>query len=249
MNLPRAMPPLALLAGGLATRLHPMTEKVPKAMLEVAGEPFIAHQLRLVKRNGLERVVICAGYLGEQIQNFVRDGARFGVAVTYSFDFPGLLGTGGALKNALGVLGESFFVMYGDSYLDTSFRAVFEAFESSSKLGLMTVFRNDNRWDASNVEFDQGVIRCYDKRSRTPAMAHIDYGLSILRAAALDPWPSGEPFDLAEVCQQLVVRGELAGYEVKRRFYEIGSPEGLAEAELMLREENSDDKPLYGEIP
>ena len=249
MNSPRPMPPLALLAGGLATRLHPMTEKVPKAMLEVAGEPFIAHQLRLVKRNGLERVVICAGYLGEQIQDFVRDGVRFGVEVTYSFDFPALLGTGGALKRAMGVLNEPFFVMYGDSYLDTSFHAVFEAFESSSKLGLMTVFRNDNRWDASNVEFENGVIRCYDKRTRTPAMSHIDYGLSILRAAAFEPWPSAEPFDLAEVYQHLVLGGELAGYEVKQRFYEIGSSEGLAETESMLREENSDDKRLHREIP
>ena len=249
MNLPRAIPPLAPLAGGLGMRLHPITEKVPKANLEVAGEPFIAHQLRLVKRSGLERVVICAGYLGEQIQDFVGDGASFGVAVTYSFDYPGLLGTGGALKNALGVLNGSFFVMYGDSYLDANFHEAFEAFESSSKLGLMTVFRNENRWDASNVEFDNGVIRCYDKRSRTPAMAQIDYGLGILRAAAFDPWPFAEPFDLAEVYRQLAVGGELAGLEVKRRFYEIGSAEGLAETELMLTEENSDGKPLYGEIP
>src|SRR4051812_26488857 len=229
------MPPLALLAGGLATRLGDLTKQVPKAMLDVAGEPFIAHQLRLLRRERVPRVVICAGYLAEQIQAFVGDGTRFGIPVTYRMDGPTLLGTGGALRAALPVLGEEFLVMYGDSWLDTSYAPVVELFRASGQPALMTVFRNEGQWDASNVWFENGRIRLYDKRERLPQMQHIDWGLSIIRSEALAERPAGERFDIADFYSELSRSGQLAGYEVTTRFYEIGSAEGLKETDAVLR--------------
>jgi NDP-sugar pyrophosphorylase family protein len=229
------MPPVALLAGGLATRLRPLTENVPKAMLEIAGEPFIAHQLRLMRRERISRVVICAGYLAEQIKAYVGDGSLFGLSVVYQTDGPRLLGTGGALRGALDQLGSEFLVMYGDSWLDTAYAPIVEAFRASRKPALMTVFRNDGQWDASNVWLEDGRIRLYSKRERLPQMHHIDWGLSIVGAEALATRLANEPFDLAEVYSDLSRTGELAGYEVATRFYEIGSAAGLRETDALLR--------------
>jgi len=228
------MPPLALLAGGLATRLQPITTAVPKSMVEVAGCPFIAHQLRLLARNGITDVVVCIGHLGEQIEAYVGDGRAFGCRVRYVSDGAQPLGTGGALRHALHLLGEQFFVMYGDSYLDIDFRAIYEAFLRARRPALMTVFQNGGRWDASNVEFVDGVIRRYDKVNRTPSMQHIEYGLHVLTAPVLAERPLGEPFDLADLSRELLARGLLAGYEVDKRFHEIGSPAGLAETNTYL---------------
>jgi NDP-sugar pyrophosphorylase family protein len=229
-----SLPPLALLAGGLATRMRPATQRIAKSMLRVAGEPFIAHQLRLVAGEGVTHVVVCAGHLGEQISDFVGDGAHFGCHVEYSWDGAALLGTGGALRRALPLLGERFFVMYGDSLLPTPFRPVWEAFRDSAMPALMTVFRNEGRWDNSNVAFEAGAIRAYDKAARTARMHHIDYGLGALEAAALAQRPPGERFDLADFYRDLAAAGRLAGFEVAERFYEIGSPAGLAETSTFL---------------
>ncbi|EWY42536.1 nucleotidyl transferase [Skermanella stibiiresistens SB22] len=229
------MPPVALLAGGLATRLRPITHTVPKAMVEVAGEPFIAHQLRLLRREGVSRVVICTGFLSERIVDFVGDGAAFGLAVSYSVDWPELLGTGGALRKALPLLGERFLVMYGDSYLDIPFAPVAAALDASGMPALMTVYRNESRWDTSNVVFSDGRIALYSKKARVPEMAHIDYGLGVMDAAVLMDHAEGEAFDLADVYGALCDQGLLAGYEVQQRFYEIGSHEGLKETEDFLR--------------
>jgi NDP-sugar pyrophosphorylase family protein len=226
---------VALLAGGLATRLRPLTAKIPKALVPVAGEPFLAHQLRLLHKNGLRRVVVCAGYLGEMIAAEFGDGAAYGMELAYSFDGEKLLGTGGALVRALPKLGQAFLVLYGDSYLPIDYAAVVQAFTASGKPGLMTVFQNADRWDASNVVFADGTIRCYDKRALTPAMRHIDYGLGILRAEVLAGRPEGEAFDIADVYRDLSRAGQLAGYEVSERFYEIGSPSGLAELDALLQ--------------
>ncbi|MBT9329481.1 nucleotidyltransferase family protein [Acidipila sp. 4G-K13] len=228
------LPTLALLAGGLATRLLPLTESVPKSMLMVAGEPFIAHQLRLLGNQGLRNVVICCGHLGEQIEAFVGDGRQFGLRVRYSYDGDELLGTGGALMKAKAMLGRRFFVMYGDSYLPVWLAPVWDAFRICSKPALMTLYRNNHRWDKSNVEFSSGRILRYAKKYCTPSMQHIDYGLSAMSNEVFDPWPECEPFDLADVYSELVNRRELAGYEVQERFYEIGSPRGLSETESLL---------------
>ena len=227
--------PVALLAGGLATRLRPITEKVPKLLIEVAGEPFFSHQLRLLKKAGLSRIVLCVGHLGEKIVEQYGDGAKWGVRIEYSFDGPKLLGTGGALIRALPLLGGAFYTLYGDSYLPIDYQAVGNRFLQSGKLGLMTVFENHERYDASNVWFENGAIVAYDKKNRPPQMHHIDYGLGVFRAAAFDGFPRDAVVDLSEVQKSLVARGELAGYEVPERFYEIGSPEGLKELDQLLK--------------
>lgn len=227
--------PVAILAGGLATRLRPITEKIPKLLVEVAGEPFFSHQIRLLKRHGLDHLVLCVGYLGEQVVERYGDGSAWGVKIEYSFDGPRLLGTGGALIAALPKLGDAFYVLYGDSYLPVDYRAVGDHFLRSGRLGLMTVYGNEGRYDTSNVEFTDGEIRVYDKRHRTPAMRHIDYGLGVFRAAAFDGCPRDAVVDLATVQTDLCRRGQLAGHEINERFYEIGSHEGLSELDALLR--------------
>ena len=228
------MLPVAILAGGLARRLWPASRRIPKAMLDVLGEPFVAHQLRLLKASGFERVVICAGFLGDQIQRFVGDGSRFGLEVAFSFDQPRLLGTAGALRYALPLLGDRFFVLYGDAYLPCAYRVVGERFNSAGKAALMTVFRNADRWDRSNVEFANGVIVRYDKRVHEPSMHHIDYGLGVLSRAAIELVPAGQPYDLERLYQRLLERGELVGFEVYERFYEVGSFSGIRDLSAYL---------------
>jgi NDP-sugar pyrophosphorylase family protein len=229
-----AMSPIAVLAGGLARRMRPLTERLPKALLEVGGEPFIAHQLRLFAREGIADVKLLVGHCWEQIARFVGDGGRFGVRVEYIVDGPVLLGTGGAIRRALDRLGPEFLVTYCDSWLDAPYAPVVEAFRASGQLALMCVYRNDNRWDASNVQFENAIIRRYSKRTRVPEMHHIDWGVSMLQASAVAARPIGEPWDLAELYEELSNAGRLAGYEMTRRFYEIGSFEGLAETNRLL---------------
>ena len=226
--------PVAILAGGLATRLRPLTEKVPKVLLPIAGKAFLAHQLELLRGQGIQRVVLCLGYLGEKVVEEFGDGSAYGVWLEYSFDGPKLLGTGGALRQALPKLGEKFFVLYGDSYLTVPFAPIAEAFIKSGKRGLMTVYRNEGLYDTSNVVFRDGRIVVYDKKARLPEMRHIDYGLSLFRSEVFEEWPADEPFDLAEVMGRLVAANDLAGFEVGERFYEIGSREGLEELEALL---------------
>jgi NDP-sugar pyrophosphorylase family protein len=227
--------PVAILAGGLATRLRPVTEKIPKSLVPVAGKPFLAHQLELLHARGIRRVVLCLGYLGEMIQRDFGDGRAFGIRLDYSFDGSKLLGTGGAIKRAVPLLGDEFFVLYGDSYLPVEYRPIAEFFRRSGKLGLMTVYRNEGRYDTSNVVFRDGEIAVYDKKNRSPEMRHIDYGLSLFKAPVFASPAADRPFDLAEVMDKLVREKQLAGYEIRERFYEIGSPAGLAELELLLK--------------
>lgn len=226
--------PVAILAGGLATRLRPITEKIPKALVEIAGEPFLFHQLRLLKKAGLKKVVLCVGYLGEMVREAAGDGSAFGLEVAYSFDGPKLLGTGGALRQALPRLGEAFYILYGDSYLLVDYPDVGKTFLESGKEGLMTVFKNEGQFDTSNVIFSDGTLRLYSKKKRLPEMAHIDYGLGCLHRATLEKYPSDGAFDLAQAYEDLVPSGQLAGYEVFQRFYEIGSPEGMKELDNLL---------------
>lgn len=232
------MLPVAILAGGVAIRLRPITETIPKSLVDVAGKPFVVRQLDYLRHQGVTRVVLCVGYMGEQVEAVVGDGSAYGLEVRYSWDGPTLLGTGGAIKQALPKLGQQFFVFYGDSYLPVDFQAVERDFLSSGKPALMTVLRNADRWDKSNVEFEDGNIIEYNKVAPRPEMAHIDYGLGVLSAAVLGDTPPNEPLDLADVYHDLSLRGELAGHEVFERFYEIGSHKGLEETILFFRKEN-----------
>jgi NDP-sugar pyrophosphorylase family protein len=229
--------PVAIVAGGLATRLHPITQKIPKSLLDVAGKPFIVRQLDYLRQQGITRVVLCLGYLGEQVEAVVGDGSVFDLDVRYSWDGPRLLGTGGALRQALPLLGEQFFVVYGDSYLPIDFRAVERDFLASGKPALMTVLKNGDQWDKSNVLFRDDCIAEYNKRVPRPEMAHIDYGLGALSALVLEDAPADEPFDLADIYYELSLKGLLAGYEVFERFYEIGSHKGLDETIEYFKQE------------
>jgi N-acetyl-alpha-D-muramate 1-phosphate uridylyltransferase len=225
--------PAVILAGGLATRLRPLTATIPKSLIEVAGEPFLAQQLRLLAGRGIERAVICAGHLWEQIRDYAGDGSRFGVKLEYSVDGPELLGTAGAIVNALPLLPEKFFVIYGDSYLPCDYAAAQKFFDASGKRALMTVFRNEGQWDTSNVEFDGTRIVAYDKTNRTPRMRHIDYGLGLFCRSVFAQLPPGR-CDLATVYQERLAAGDLAALEVFERFYETGSFAGLEELTALL---------------
>ncbi len=229
--------PVVILAGGLATRLRPMTQSIPKSLILINGEPFINHQLRLLYQRGIREVLLCVGYLGEMIQKDVGNGQQFGLNVEYSFDGPSLLGTAGALRHALPLLKEEFFVMYGDSYLPCNYLSIQESFCVSSHSALMTVFHNAGQWDASNVEYVNDEILDYSKEHLTQRMHHIDYGLGILTKKSLLELPDAQPYDLAYLYQKILNNKQLAAYEVKNRFYEIGSLEGIRALVDYLKED------------
>ncbi len=233
------MLPVAILAGGLAMRLRPITKTIPKALVEVAGKPFIERQLEYLRDQGITKIVLCIGYLGEMIQDVVGSGERFGIQVYYSPDGPTLLGTGGALKKALPMLGNEFFVLYGDSFLPVDFAEVQRGFKNSGQSALMTVFANGDQWDKSNVLFEAGTLIEYNKRNPRPEMAYIDYGLGVLAADVFSSYPHRTPFDLADLYENLSVKKQLAGMEVMQRFYEIGSHSGLKEMESYFLKKES----------
>jgi NDP-sugar pyrophosphorylase family protein len=233
------MLPVVILAGGLGTRVQHLGENLPKALLDINGEPFLAHQLRLLRANGIRHVVLCIGHLAQQIEDFTGDGAKFGMKIEFSYDGPKLLGTAGAIRKALPKLSDAFFVLYGDSYLTCDFKAVQESFLSSDKKALMTVLKNEGRWDQSNVEFENGTIRVYDKTLNSAPMQHIDYGLGVFKREVFEALSENEKFDLAQVYQALLAQGELAAFEVPERFYEIGSPRGLDELRSFLLHKRS----------
>ncbi len=223
------MLPIAILAGGLATRLRPITQTVPKALVDIAGKPFIVRQLEYLRAQGFERVVLCVGHLGEQIERAVGDGSAFGLDVRYSYDGERLLGTGGALQRALPLLGEQFFVAHGDSWMPVDYAPIERAFRASGKPALMTVLHNADRWDKSNVLYEAGSVVEYNKRTPKPSMQFIDYGIAVLSSTVFGESTRDRFLDLADVYHALSLRGELAGYEAHERFHEIGSHEGLTE--------------------
>jgi MurNAc alpha-1-phosphate uridylyltransferase len=220
---------VAILAGGLAKRLRPITETIPKALVEVAGKPFIVRQLCYLRDQGISSVVLCVGYLGGMIRDVVGDGENFGLKVSYSEDGPNLLGTGGAILKALPLLGTEFFVLYGDSFLPVDFSKIQTAFQLCKQPALMTVLKNQNQWDKSNVLFVDGQLLEYNKHTPRPDMAYIDYGLCVVSATAINQYSADKSFDLADVYHDLSKHGLLAGLEVRERFYEIGSLNGLTE--------------------
>lgn len=232
--------PVAILVGGLATRLWPITKNIPKALIEIDGQPFLAHQLELLRDAEIKEVVICAWYQCEKIQAYLGNGDKFDIKINYSFDGEHPLGTGGALRKALPLLEKAFFVLYGDSYLPCDYNAVEKAFFKYEKDGLMTVFHNKDLGDKSNVQFDNGKILAYDKKDRTPQMEYIDYGLGILKPEAFTDFSEHHAFDLVEVYQHLLKEDRLAGYEITSRFYEIGSFSGIKEMENYLRNQKGE---------
>jgi len=225
---------VAILAGGFALRLRPATEKIPKSVIPVAGRPFILHQLELLKVNGIKHVVLCIGHLGRTIEELVGDGSRLGLEIEYSYDGNRLLGTGGAIKKALPILSDPFFILYGDSYLPTDYSKVLEAYKRSDKLALMTVYENHNQWDKSNIWFEDNQIKAYNKKIFLPQMKHIDYGLSVFSKEVFRNCKSNKTMDLGILFNELWQKNELGVYEVPERFYEIGSLKGLTELDTKL---------------
>ena len=227
---------VAILAGGTATRLGDIAHHVPKALVDVSGQPFISRQLTLLHARGFRHVVVCVGHLGHLIEAVVGDGRAFDLHVEYSYDGATLLGTGGALRRAAPLLGDVFWVIYGDSYLDIDYQRIQAAFDQAGAHALLTVVRNDNRWDRSNAAFVNGVLVRYNKANPTPAMHHIDFGASVLSRRVLSRIPEHGASDLSALYAALVDDGEMMGYEVTERFYEIGSHAGLADARRYFSE-------------
>jgi MurNAc alpha-1-phosphate uridylyltransferase len=217
---------IAILAGGLGTRLGSLTKDTPKSMVKIRGKPFLEYQLELLKKQNLKEIVLCVGHLKDKIESYFGDGSRFGVRIEYGEEEEPL-GTAGALRNAGNLLGDDFLVLNGDSYLAINYREVIEEYRLGNKLGLMVVYRNNNRYDKSNVMIADGLVTNYDRSGRAEDMTYIDYGLSVLNKKALEFVPQGKFLQLDEVYRELVRRRQLTAFETQVRFYEVGSVQGL----------------------
>jgi NDP-sugar pyrophosphorylase family protein len=225
---------MVILAGGLGTRLRPLSSRVPKALIPIGAKPFLHHQIDLLKRWDIRDIVLCVGHLGEQVQNYFGDGRWLGVRIRYSEEEGPLLGTAGAIKKAEPLLGDHFFLMYGDSYLMIDYREIMRYFRRFDRLGLMVVWKNVDRFERSNVKVEGNLVTAYNKDQKSPDMVYINYGLSILRKDALVFIPPGRPFSQEEFYQVLIDQGQLLAFKVKQRFYEIGSPKGLEEFGMLV---------------
>jgi N-acetyl-alpha-D-muramate 1-phosphate uridylyltransferase len=225
-----------ILAGGLATRIRPLTNSIPKSLIEIEGKPFIAYQLDILKQQGLTGIVLCVGYLGEQIASYLGEGKSLGISINYSYETNQLLGTAGALKNAEKLLEEQFLVIYGDSYLFLDLPSIFSYFNQFDKLGLMTVYRNQNQFDQSNVIIEGNLVKVYNKKQKLEGMDYIDYGALLLRRNCLNLVPNNQAYSLEELLVPLVNQGQILAYKVKQRFYEIGSLKGIADFKKYVKE-------------
>lgn len=225
---------IVILAGGLGSRLQPLTHRLPKCMIPVNGKPFLEHQLRLLAARGVRDIVLCVGHLGERVLDYFGNGRRWGVDIAYSWERQGLLGTAGAIRNAEALLAREFFVAYGDSYLMLDYGEIMRAFRKSDALGMMVVYRNENRLERSNVVVRDGLIAAYDKQYDLPGMVHVNEGLSVLRRRALRLIPPGIPFTQEQLYRLLIRRRQLLAHETAQRFYEVGSFDGLGEFRRLM---------------
>lgn len=229
------LPTFLILAGGLGTRIRSLVgEHLPKSMVPVNGQPFVKYQMELLAREGVQHVVFCLGHLSQPLIDYIGNGDRFGLRIEYSFDGDTLIGTAGAIQKASSLAGDEFAVLYGDSYLDIAFAPVYEAFRQSGKLGLTTVFKNDDQLIKSNMLFRDGKILAYEKSTDAPeGMVHVDFGLSFYKRVVFEQLEQ-LPMDLSAITQKLICEDQLAGYEVRKRFYEVGTPEGVRDLEQYL---------------
>jgi NDP-sugar pyrophosphorylase family protein len=239
MNREDELPAVCILAGGLGQRLGELVREVPKPLLPVAGEPFLLHQLRVLSQHGISRVVLSVGYLGELIERTI-GRERFGMSIDYSYDGPDPVGTLGAIRQALPLLGSAFLVLYGDTFLRLDYREAWSRWQQSGRPAMMAVLRNEGRWDSSNAVFHDGVVVRYDKRDPTPDMQWIDYGLGGLTEHALARCDE-HTTDIATLYQRLAEHDELFGFEATERFFEIGSPQALRETDSFLRSDDNSD--------
>jgi NDP-sugar pyrophosphorylase family protein len=222
------------LVGGLGTRLGRLTREVPKPMVLVNGKPFLEHEIGLLKRSGIEDFVLCVGHLGEKVEGYFGDGREWGVRVRYSHDGPRLMGPAGALKGAEPLLGDAFFVTYGDAYLRADYRGIMRALLESDRLGVMAVYENHGRYGRSDVVVRDGRVVRYDKKGQGDGMSWVNFGVSALRKRALTLVPSGRECGEEEFYGELIKRDELLAFPVEERFYEIGTPDSLKEFERFI---------------
>ena len=221
------LPTVAILAGGLATRLYPLTEKIPKSMIEINGRPFVDYQLKSLNKCGIKKIVFCINYLGKKIIDYIEDGSAYNLDVQYSWDGEEQLGTGGSLKKAIPLLGETFYVLYGDSFLSVNYRDMYKSFLKSKQKALLSVYKNNDQWDNSNTVVENGDIVLHSKNKYDKRMKYIDYGTSILLSSVFKD--QSNIFDLGHLYEELAAKGNLAAYIVTNRFFEIGSKTGLDE--------------------
>ena len=231
---------VAILAGGLGKRLGSLTLDTPKSMIKINNKPFIEWQLNLLSKKGVREVVFCTSHYSQIIKDYVEDGKRFNIEVKYSDDGPDQLGTGGAIKNAIDILGDSFMVMYGDSYLDIDYFEVEKVFGESNFPAMMIIYRNKGKYDLSNVLFETSIIKKYSKKNVNSNFQYIDFGLSLFKSEVFKEIKKGTYLDLADLCEELAENGKLAGFEVKNRFYEVGSKEGIEDFSRYLGEQEND---------
>ena len=226
---------VAILAGGFATRLGVLARNCPKSMVKVQGERFLEYQLELLRRGGVNNIVLCIGHMGKQIKRYFGNGSKYGVNIKYSFeDKP--LGTAGTLKKAEALLNDTFFTMYGDSYLFLALGHIMSYFESQNKLALMTVYKNYDQYGRSNTVVEGNVVKKFSKKEKTEDMVYIEYGANIFRKEAIKMIPESQFYSLDDLFPRLIEMDELLAFEVKERFYEIGSPQGLREFEQYIKE-------------
>lgn len=223
------MMPIAILAGGFASRLGELSKFLPKCLIKVNGRPFVDWQIELLQAAGYTNFIFCLSYKSELVQNYLGDGSKWNIDIKYSLDGEKQLGTGGAIKKALPLLGDKFAVIYGDSYLPVSYLSIETEFLNSTKQALMTVYKNENLFDASNVHFEDDLLVEYAKGSNNPRMKHIDFGLSYFQASVFENYDDDKNFDLADLCSELSKVGKLDGFLIHERFYEIGSISGINE--------------------
>ncbi len=222
------LPQLLILAGGMARRLKPMSNQVPKSLIEIKGKPFIYYQLEQARSRGINNVVICIGNLGNEVRKNVGNGEKFNLNIKYSDEGNNLLGTGGAIRNATNLLEDYFFVLYGDSWINTIYQELYNHIKLSGFRAIITVFKNNNKWDNSNISINENIVLSYQK-SKNKNSNYIDYGLSLLPKKIFMKYKEKDAFDLGTVYKRLVKQKQLEAFEVYDRFYEIGSFKGITE--------------------
>ncbi len=217
---------IAILCGGLATRLAPLSTHTPKSMIKIHGKPFLEYQINTLKKNKITNIVLCVGHLADQIIDYFGNGKKFNVHITYSHDGKTPLGPAGALKKAADKLENIFFTLYGDSYVFLNFQKIYNHFSTTKNLAMMTVFQNHDKYDTSNIVVKNNKVIKYNK-NKTPDMTYIDYGVSIFRKQTLHLIPHNTFFTTKDLYTKLVEKNELQAYPVTKRFYHIGTPEAL----------------------
>jgi NDP-sugar pyrophosphorylase family protein len=220
---------MVIICGGLGTRLGHLTKYLPKSMIQIEGKPFLEYQIENLKKQSITDIVLCVGYQSEKIEEYFGNGIRFGVNIKYSFEKEKLLGQMGAVKNAEPLLQDTFFIMYGDSYLSVDLHKVQNFFMQHDKPALMVVYKNHDKYDRSNIIIQDNMVVGYGEKQRTRDMIYIDYGTSVFRKKVLDYTPKDTPYSTEQFFSDLIKKQELMAFESQERFYHIGNPEALEE--------------------